>query len=200
MAKGKWAQGIKPRHFRWIIAEKLAVCERPGGYGDSHRRVRRQEEIIWIRENRFSYVVSLITSDHNLHSYDEFGMPWQHWPFSSTADTDIALTQIYRELERLLGAGNTLLLHGEEINDRLAGIIGGYLRFTSMVGNATEAIVIAETLFERQLGPEGRELIASAERITLNPVVLPDPPDDEDEPEPADIEPDRSEDDPPSAD
>ncbi|MEZ5340801.1 MAG: hypothetical protein R2706_04955 [Acidimicrobiales bacterium] len=68
MAKGKWAQGIQPRHFRWIIAGKLAICERPGGYGGNHRRVRRQEEIIWIRENRFSFVVSLIPSDHNLHA------------------------------------------------------------------------------------------------------------------------------------
>ena len=58
--KGKWAQGIRPRNFHWIIKDQIAVCERPGGYGQNHRRVRRQEEIIWIREQEFSAVVSLI--------------------------------------------------------------------------------------------------------------------------------------------
>ena len=46
MAKGKWAQGIQPRQFSWVIKEQLAVCERPGGYGTNHRRVRRQEEVL----------------------------------------------------------------------------------------------------------------------------------------------------------
>ena len=52
--KGKWAQGIKPRNFAWIIRDRLAICERPGGYGANHRRVRRQEEIIWLREQGFT--------------------------------------------------------------------------------------------------------------------------------------------------
>lgn len=177
MAKGKWAQGIEPRHFRWIIAGKLAICERPGGYGGNHRRVRRQEEIIWIRENRFSFVVSLIPSDHNLHSYDELGMPWKHWPFAPSVDTDIALTQIYTELGRLLGEGRTLLLHLEDVNDRLAGLMGGYLRWSGMVKSATEAIIITERLLERQLGPTGRGLISVGEEIALNPITLPAGPD-----------------------
>ena len=54
--KGKWAQGIQPRNFAWIMKDQLAVCERPGGYGANHRRVRRQEEIIWIREQGFTCV------------------------------------------------------------------------------------------------------------------------------------------------
>ena len=28
--RGKWAQGIQPRNFAWIIKDHLAVCERPG--------------------------------------------------------------------------------------------------------------------------------------------------------------------------
>ena len=34
--KGKWAQGIEPRHFCWIITNQLAICERPGGFGANH--------------------------------------------------------------------------------------------------------------------------------------------------------------------
>ena len=39
--KGKWAQGIVPRNFTWVVKEQVAVCERPGGVGSNHRRVRR---------------------------------------------------------------------------------------------------------------------------------------------------------------
>ena len=69
--KGKWAQGIDPRNFRWVIKDRLAVCERPGGYGANHRRVRRQEEIIWVREQGFAPVISIIASPANLHNYTD---------------------------------------------------------------------------------------------------------------------------------
>ena len=47
--KGKWARGIEPRYFAWIIKDQLAVSERPGGYARNHRRVRRQEETLVAR-------------------------------------------------------------------------------------------------------------------------------------------------------
>ena len=40
--RGKWALGITPRNLTWIIKDKLAICERPGGFGANHRRVRRE--------------------------------------------------------------------------------------------------------------------------------------------------------------
>ena len=72
--RGRWALGITPRNFTWILRDKLAICERPGGYGENHRRVRRQEEIIWIRENGFGCVISIIPAPHNLHNYEELGV------------------------------------------------------------------------------------------------------------------------------
>ncbi|HJM27265.1 MAG TPA: hypothetical protein QGF11_04790, partial [Acidimicrobiales bacterium] len=84
--RGKWAKGIVPTAFAWIIQDQIAVCERPGGFGTSHRRVRRQEEIIWIRENNFDTVVSLLASDHNLHNYDELDVAWVQLPFSGADD------------------------------------------------------------------------------------------------------------------
>ena len=80
--RGRWALGITPRNFTWILKDKLAICERPGGYGDNHRRVRRQEEIIWIRENGFGCVISIIPAPHNLHNYDELGVTARHRPFN----------------------------------------------------------------------------------------------------------------------
>ena len=165
MAKGKWAQGIEPRHFQWVIGEQLAICERPGGYGANHRKVRRQEEIIWIRERHFDYVISLIASDHNLHSYDELGVRWKHWPFPPTTDTDLALGQMYPELKSLLGSGAKLLMHIEEVSDRLGGVLAGYFRWSGLVPETHQAIIVMERILGRQMGPEGRGLVSAAERI-----------------------------------
>ena len=84
MVKGKWAQGIVPRNFKWVIKDQFAVCERPGGYGDNHRRVRREEEIIWVKQQGFTCVISLIPSPHNLHNYDEHDVVYRHRPFPPT--------------------------------------------------------------------------------------------------------------------
>ena len=99
--RGKWALGITPRHFTWILKDKLAICERPGGYGDNHRRVRRQEEIIWIRENGFGCVISIIPAPHNLHNYEELSLPYRHRPYK-TDDRDAWLRAFYREIDDLL--------------------------------------------------------------------------------------------------
>ena len=56
--RGKWAAGIPPRNFTWVIQDQLAMSERPGGFAPHHRRVRRQEEIIWLRVQGFSRIVS----------------------------------------------------------------------------------------------------------------------------------------------
>ncbi|MEM8922411.1 MAG: hypothetical protein AAGD35_02840 [Actinomycetota bacterium] len=178
MAKGKWAQGIQPRQFHWIIADQLAICERPGGYGANHRRVRRQEEVIWIRENGFAFVISLIPSDHNLHSYDELGMPWKHWPFAPSLNLDTALPQVYGELSTLLGGGRKLLLHMEEVGDRMAGFIAGYIRWSAMVPVTFEAIMVVERILGRQMGPVGRNIVTAAEHALT---AAPTAPDDETE-------------------
>ena len=78
--KGKWAAGIPPRNFTWVVQDQLAVSERPGGFAPNHRRVRRQEEIIWLRNQGFTRVVSLLPSPHNLAAYDEESMAWSHFP------------------------------------------------------------------------------------------------------------------------
>jgi hypothetical protein len=150
-----------PRHFTWILKDKLAICERPGGYGENHRRVRRQEEIIWIRENGFATVISIIPAPHNLHNYDELGLPYRHRPF--TGD-DLApwLKSFYRELHELLRGGNKVLVHAEEVGDRIVGIMGGYIRWAGLVDDDTKAIAVTERLAGRQLDPFARSVILLA--------------------------------------
>jgi hypothetical protein len=158
--KGKWAQGIQPRNFSWIMKGKLAVCERPGGYGTNHRRVRRQEEIIWIREQGFSCVLSIIPSPHNLHNYTELGVTWRHRPFGVHDDPRLFLGALYPELQQLIDSGGCILLHGEELGDRICGAMVGFLVWSGLVPDSPQATMLIEQITSRQVGPVGRELVA----------------------------------------
>ena len=162
MPKGKWAQGIKPRYMQWFVQDQLAICERPGGYGPDHRLVRRQEEVIWIRESDFAYLVSLMPTDENLETYDDCGMPWKHWPFAEDVELEVSLPTIYPELKKLLVEGKKILMHYEELGDRFAGFLGGYLRWSGMVDKTHEAITVTESILKRQMEPAGREIVHAA--------------------------------------
>jgi hypothetical protein len=158
--RGKWAAGIPPRYFTWVIKDHLAASERPGGYARNHRRVRRQEEIIWVREQGFSRIVSLLPSPHNLHAYDELGMEWEHVPFGPQADPRAVLPDLYASLKEWLSNGERVLVHQEEFGDRLQGVLAGFLIYTGLIPDGPRAIAVLEELTQRQMGPAGRELVA----------------------------------------
>ena len=163
--KGKWAQGIQPRNFSWVVKDKLAVCERPGGYGANHRRVRRQEEIIWIREQGFACVVSLIPSPHNLHNYDELGVTWRHRPFTQGDDAQRFVATFFPELRTMISEGQKVLVHQDELGDRVSGLMAGFLLWSGMVESGPQAISITEQLVHRQLGPMARGLVTIAAEL-----------------------------------
>ena len=160
--RGKWASGIAPRNFAWVIKEKLAISERPGGYARNHRKVRRQEEIIWLREQGFTRVVSLLPSSHNLQAYSELNMTATHLPFAPTDDARVVLKELYAHLHEWQAGGERLLVHQEELGDRLMGAVGGYLVATHLIGSGSQAIMIMERIAGKQMGPVGRELISVA--------------------------------------
>lgn len=171
--RGKWAQGIEPRHFRWVIKDRVAVCERPGGYGESHRKVRRQEEIIWLRQHEFDFVVSLLGSTHNLHNYEELGLPFHHVPFSGPSDGPFGLTRAMAAIRDHVDAGDKIIVHREELGERVAGLIAAYLLWMGVVPDGPRAITLTEQLFERELGPLARELVALVERCDPPEAVAP---------------------------
>lgn len=191
--RGKWAQGIEPRHFRWIIKDRLAVCERPGGYGDSHRRVRRQEEIIWLRQNEFDRVISLISSSHNLHNYAELDMPFRHVPFAGPQDGPEVLLAVLATIRDHLMT-ERIIVHREELGERIAGLVATYLLWMDLVPSGPDAITVTEQLLERELGPIARELVAMVDRIPPSSavdvgstLVLPDSDDSVDDDDDADV-------------
>jgi hypothetical protein len=158
--RGKWAAGIAPRHFCWVIKDQLAISERPGGYARNHRPVRRQEEIIWLQQQEFSRIVSLLPSPHNLHAYDEFNLQWAHFPLGAHDDPHKVLPDLYTHLRDWLAAGEKLLVHQEELGDRLMGVMAAYLLWTGLLTEGPQAVMILEQIVHRQMGPAGRQLVA----------------------------------------
>ena len=160
--RGKWERGIEPRNFAWVIRDQLAVSERPGGYARNHRKVRRHEEILWLRNQGFTRIVSLLPSPHNLHAYDEHGATWSHFPFGPAADSRATLGELYPQMQAWLAAGERILVHQEELSDRVMGVVAGYLVVTGLIESGPEAVMVVEQILHRQMGPGGRELVALA--------------------------------------
>ena len=189
--RGKWAQGIEPRHFTWVVKDRLAVCERPGGYGENHRRVRRQEEIIWLRQQEFDFVISLIRGTHNLHNYEELGLPFHHVPFAGPGDGPHGLTRAMAAIRDHLAAGDKIVVHREELGERITGLIAAYLLWMGLVPDAPTTVNLTEQLFERELGPVARELVSMVDRCVPSDELPPDAFADEPTPE---IDPDLEDD------
>jgi hypothetical protein len=143
----------------------LSAGERPGGFARNHRKVRRQEELIWLSVNGFTHVVSLLDSPHNLHAYEEAGLAYVHVPLGAHDELAPRLHAIYTTLNKLLDdPAEKLYLHNEEFGDRLLGVLAGFLLYAGFVEQGTHAISIIEKLTGRSLDASGREIVA----ITLS--------------------------------
>ncbi len=157
----KWSEGIEPRGFRWVITDRFGVCERPGGYGIGHRRVRRLEEIIWLARSDISLIVSITAIPYNLHDYDEHGLNYVHLPFAEDKDS---LGQILTTIRDNSTQGS-VLLHHDAIGNRLAGVVAGYLLWAGLVDEGPKAVTITERLLERELGPPARRILSLAQQL-----------------------------------
>jgi hypothetical protein len=159
--RGRWAQGLQPRYFTWVIKDRLGAGERPGGFARNHRKVRRQEELIWLNVHEFTHVISLLDGPHNLHAYEEAGIAYAHVPLGPHDELADRLRLVYSTIGDFLDdPAEKLFLHREEFGDLVIGTVGGYLLYAGLVESGPHAISIMEKLTERSLGSSGREIIA----------------------------------------
>lgn len=160
--RGRWAAGIVPRNFAWIIKDRLAVSERPGGYAPNHRKVRRHEELLWLRGQHFDRIVSLLGSSHNLHAYDELELGWSHFPLVAGTELEQPLTELYHSLYDWLREGERVLVHQDDLGDRVMGVVAGYLRWSGILPDEPTTVTVVEQLLKRQMGRPGRIIVALA--------------------------------------
>lgn len=171
--RGRWAQGLEPRGFCWIFKDLLAASERPGGFARSHRKVRRQEELIWLAGQGFTRILSLLDSPHNLHAYESAGIPYEHLPLGRHDEWPVTLPRIYETLAKWLDdPEERVLVHHEEFGERLLGVLAGFVVYIGTVPQGPHAIVLMERLTGKQLGAVGREVVA----VTIAEGMLRNPP------------------------
>jgi len=152
--------GLEPRAFTWVIKGRLAVCERIGGYGVQHRRVRREEEILWLRSQaKINTVVTLLAGGQNVANYQEAGFRVFHEPLVGEyekADVD----RVFVTLDAALASrSSVVLVHRDLVDDTIAGLLAGYLVHSKLVTDPILAIAIIQEIVGRPLGPEGRALV-----------------------------------------
>jgi hypothetical protein len=164
--KGKWAAGIPPRNFTWVIQDCLAMSERPGGFARNHRKVRRQEEIIWLQVQGFTRVVSLLPPSYNLQAYEERSMASVQFSLPASGDVRQVLGEAYREIHGYLLGGERILIHQDELSDRVTGAVAGYLVWSGRLPTGPQAITGLEHMTGHPMGPSGRELVAFAGELT----------------------------------
>ena len=154
--------GLEPRGFKWVIAGRLAVSERIGGYGFQHRRVRREEEIIWLKEQGINTVVSLLPSVQNQAAYESVGFSFFNRPVEGILEPE-DVKDIFELLDDASSPhGASVLVHRDLIDDTVVGILGGYLVHSGLIDDPIIATSVIQEIAGRPLGPEGRRLIPDA--------------------------------------
>jgi hypothetical protein len=154
--------GLEPRGFKWVIAGRLAISERIGGYGFQHRRVRREEEIIWITEQGINTVVSLMAGNQNQAAYEGATLRFYHYSTDDDLEPEDR-DKIFSILDDALNRpGASVLVHRELIGDLLVGLMGGYLVHAGLIKDPIVATSVIQEISGRPLGPEGRRLIPEA--------------------------------------
>jgi hypothetical protein len=78
---------------------------------------------------------------------------------------------IFRELQKCLAAGERILIHQEELGDRVTGVVAGYLLWSERLPSGPQAITVLEHMTGHPMGPSGRELVAFASQVT--PAAVP---------------------------
>lgn len=151
--------GLEPRGFRWVIKGRLAVSERIGGHGFQHRKVRREEEIVWLKEHGVNTIVSLLGSHQNSQAYESADLRFLSHEVEADIEPEDA-DDVFEVLKEALDTPDAVVLvHRDTIDDTLGGLLAGYLMYSGMLDDATVATDVIQRILGRAIGPEGRRLI-----------------------------------------
>lgn len=114
---------MEPRRYAWIIPGRLAVAERPGRGGRSHRRAIRDGEIAWWRGQGITAVVSGMRSRHALADYADAGLAVRWHPLREPDQAVAEVRRLAGAVRELLEAdAGAVLVHCDRANEWLAAI------------------------------------------------------------------------------
>ena len=89
----------------------------------------------------------MLDSPHNLHAYEEAGIPFAHVAIGRHDEWAVNLPVLYRTLATWLAdPDEVVLIHHEEFGDRLLGVLAGYLIYSGLVQEGPHAVVVIEKI------------------------------------------------------
>lgn len=145
-----------------MIKDRLAVSDRIGGYGFQHRRVRREEEIIWLIDHGVNSVMSLLGPNQNSVAYTAAGLAFASHEVPDELEPEDA-EPVFALLSKALAPEDAVVLvHRDTIDDTLGGLLAGYLIYAGMLDDPIVATDVIQRILGRAIGPEGRRLIPEA--------------------------------------
>lgn len=114
---------LEPKRYAWIVAGRLAVAERPGGVGRSHKRALRAAELEWWRAEGVVAIVSAMATRHCLSDYAEAGFTVRWHPLREPEQARAQLRVLAGSVRELLDDGpGAVLVHCDGANEWLAAI------------------------------------------------------------------------------
>ena len=123
---------MEPRFYAWIVPGRLAVAERPGRGGRSHRRELRESEQAWWRDRGVTGIVSGMRSRHGLVEYALAGFRVRWHPLAEPAQARAELPRLVDSVRTMLeeDPGGGVLVHCDRPGEWLTGVDAA-LRLTS---------------------------------------------------------------------
>jgi len=113
----------EPRAYAWLVPGCLAVAERPGGGGRSHRIARREAELAWWAAQGVTTIVSGMRTRHGLleAALDGFRVRWHPLiePDQAAREVPALVDRALVEMQR--GEGG-VLVHVDRPGEWLAGV------------------------------------------------------------------------------
>ncbi len=115
---------IEPRHWVWIVEGRLAIAERPGGGGRSHRVLRRDAELEWWAQMGVDAVVSAMRSRHGLLEAALRGFAVRWHPLFDPTQARRQMPELIDDVNELLGRpGNgAVLVHVDRPSEWVAAV------------------------------------------------------------------------------
>jgi hypothetical protein len=104
-------------------------------------------------------MISILPLPLNQEAYEEHHFASATYPIMNDNDEHDVVRASFIDLRESMNRGDVILLHGDEVSDRLLGLVAGYLLWTGRVASDAIAIASVERLFRRSIAIEGREIL-----------------------------------------
>ncbi len=129
----------------WIVPGSLAIAERPGGGGRSHRIARRNGELEWWHDQGVRTIVSAMRSRHCLIEYAQKGYGVRWHPLKDLVQGRAELPRLADDVASVMAREpGAVLVHCDRASEWLAAIDASIRLRLGLAGDVAEALLQAE--------------------------------------------------------